>query len=449
MTKWHEVKLGDVCIKITDGSHWSPKTCEVGFPMASVKDMEEYKINLSSCRKISKEDYQELVKNDCKPLKNDVLIAKDGSYLKQAFEVKTEEDVVILSSIAIIRPNLNLILPTFLKYIFKNQEFIEIVKKNYVSGAVIPRIILKDFKNIPISLPPLEIQKKIAGVLSALDDKIELNNKINNNLEQQAQALFNEKIVNNSKQGCIGDYCSIKSGFAFKSSWWQNTGVRVIKIKNIEPSGLNLQECSFVSEDKVSIAKEFIVKGGDLLIAMTGATIGKFAIVPHVDEILLVNQRVGKFFLGDNPLEKLPFIYCTLKQPEVVSEIINRGQGSAQPNISGNDIMSITCNYPDENIIAGFNNICRPYFEKIIINQYENTRLAAIRDALLPKLMSGEIDVSNVDISALTSTDKLSFRCRSPPKNISYRFSCYFPLNLAICGIFPIFLCFFCIIYWI
>lgn len=145
------------------------------------------------------------------------------------------------------------------------------------------------------------------------------------------------------------------------------------------------------------------------MIAMTGATIGKFAIVPHVDEILLVNQRVGKFFLGDNPLEKLPFIYCTLKQPEVVSEIINRGQGSAQPNISGNDIMSITCNYPDENIIAGFNNICRPYFEKIITNQYENTRLAAIRDALLPKLMSGEIDVSNVDISTLTSTDKLSF----------------------------------------
>lgn len=184
---------------------------------------------------------------------------------------------------------------------------------------------------------------------------------------------------------------------------------RVIKIKNIESSELNLHECSYVSEDKISIAKDFVVKGGDLLIAMTGATIGKFAIVPHVDEILLVNQRVGKFFLGDKPLEKLPFIYCTLKQPEVVSEIINRGQGSAQPNISGNDIMSITCTYPDENIIANFNNICRPYFEKIIMNQYENTRLSALRDTLLPKLMSGEIDVSNVDISALTSADKLSF----------------------------------------
>ena len=286
--------------------------------------------------------------------------------------------------------------PEFFYYLLKNNI-------DYIvgmgSGSTFAEISGTQVKNLEFTVPPLDVQKKIAGVLGALDDKIELNNKINANLEQQAQALFNKKILNNPKQGCIGDYCSIKSGFAFKSSWWQDVGVRVIKIKNIESSGLNLQECSYVSEDKISIAKDFVVKGGDLLIAMTGATIGKFAIVPHVDEILLVNQRVGKFFLGDNPLEKLPFIYCTLKQPEVVSEIINRGQGSAQPNISGNDIMSITCTYPDENIIANFNNICRPYFEKIIMNQYENTRLSALRDALLPKLMSGEVDVSKVDIN--------------------------------------------------
>lgn len=305
-----------------------------------------------------------------------------------------------------LRAKSGIVTNDFLYYLLKHN--LRILKNN-THGSVFDTITRDTFDNIQVSLPSITTQNKISVILSALDDKIELNQRENNNLEQQAQALFNEKILNNPKQGCIGDYCSIKSGFAFKSSWWQNSGVRVIKIKNIESSELNLHECSYVSEDKISIAKDFVVKGGDLLIAMTGATIGKFAIVPYVDEILLVNQRVGKFFLGDNPLEKLPFIYCTLKQPEVVSEIINRGQGSAQPNISGNDIMSITCTYPDENIIANFNNICRPYFEKIIMNQYENTRLSALRDALLPKLMSGEIDVSNVDISALTSADKLSF----------------------------------------
>ncbi|MBQ8677511.1 MAG: restriction endonuclease subunit S [Alphaproteobacteria bacterium] len=404
MTRWREVKLGDLGEVVTGktpstkvDAYWDGST-----PFVTPKDIQGSKHIFETERYLSNEGLLS-VKGSILP-KGAICVSCIGNIGYVSMTTKQSISNQQINSIITNDENE----ANFVYYLMKS---LWPYFKNYEGQSTTLSILNKSqFSKIDVCIPKSkDIQKKIAGVLSALDDKIELNNKINNNLEQQAQALFNEKIVNKSKQGCIGDYCSIKSGFAFKSSWWQNTGVRVIKIKNIEPSGLNLQECSFVSEDKVSIAKEFIVKGGDLLIAMTGATIGKFAIVPHVDEILLVNQRVGKFFLGNNPLEKLPFIYCTLKQPEVVSEIINRGQGSAQPNISGNDIMSITCTYPDENIIADFNNICRSYFEKIITNQYENTRLAALRDTLLPKLMKGEIDVSNVDISALTSADKLSF----------------------------------------
>lgn len=397
MTNWQEVRLGDICIQITDGTHNTVKDCESGdCYLLSCKNIKNGNIEIGKNeRKIDRHTLEELRKRT-KTAKGDVLLSSVGTIGETAVIKLENPNYEFQRSVAIFKPNLNFITSEFLYYSLNSRKDI---LQHSAEGAVQQCLFINPLKDFSISLPPLDIQKKIAGVLGALDDKIELNNRINNNLEQQAQALFNEKILNNPKQGCIGDYCSIKSGFAFKSSWWQNSGVRVIKIKNIESSELNLHECSYVSEDKISIAKDFVVKGGDLLIAMTGATIGKFAIVPHVDEILLVNQRVGKFFLGDNPLEKLPFIYCTLKQPEVVSEIINRGQGSAQPNISGNDIMSITCTYSDENIIANFNNICRPYFEKIIMNQYENTRLSALRDTLLPKLMSGEIDVSKVDIN--------------------------------------------------
>lgn len=387
MTKWQEVKLGDICTILNGRAYKQEELLDNG----------KYSVlRVGNFFSRDKWYYSNLELEENKYCDNgDLLFAWSASFGPKIWD---GGKVIYHYHIWKMLPNPQ-VLDKYYLFCWLQKSVSQLTQG--IHGSVMAHLTKSDMENILLTIPPLEVQKKIAGVLGALDDKIELNNKINNNLEQQAQALFNEKIVNNSKQGCIGDYCSIKSGFAFKSSWWQNTGVRVIKIKNIEPSGLNIQECSFVSEDKVSIAKEFIVKGGDLLIAMTGATIGKFAIVPHVDEILLVNQRVGKFFLGDNPLEKLPFIYCTLKQPEVVSEIINRGQGSAQPNISGNDIMSITCNYPDENIIAGFNNICRPYFEKIITNQYENTRLAAIRDALLPKLMSGEIDVSSVSLRGI------------------------------------------------
>ncbi|MFR1903456.1 MAG: restriction endonuclease subunit S [Veillonella sp.] len=219
---------------------------------------------------------------------------------------------------------------------------------------------------------------------------------INNNLLQQSLYIFDTLINSASKDGCIGDYCTLKSGFAFKSKWWQDSGIPVIKIGSINQDYLNLSNCSHVSEDKISLAKDFIVSGGDLLIAMTGATIGKFTMVPKMHKTILVNQRVGKFFLGENPINKIPFIYCTLKQPEIISEIINRGQGSAQPNISASDIMSIPCVIPQTDEINNFNLQTAPMFELIINNQVENLILAKTRDLLLLRLMSGEIDISNI-----------------------------------------------------
>lgn len=285
----------------------------------------------------------------------------------------------------------------FLYYLLKNS--IDILKHN-THGSIFDTITRETFDNIIINLPPLETQRKIAKVLSAIDDKIELNNSINNNLEQQAMALFKQKIIENcdNKNGTIGDYCSVKSGYVFKGTWWQDNGVKVIKIKTIDNDSINFNDCSYVSNNKIEFAKDFIVQGGDLLIAMTGATIGKFAVIPKVNEPLLVNQRVGKFFLGIKPLNRLAFLYCSLKQQDILTEIINRGQGSAQPNISSTDIMTTPCYLPNKYIIDKFNELCKPIFETIITNKYENEQLANLRDTLLPKLMSGEIDVNKVRV---------------------------------------------------
>ena len=132
--------------------------------------------------------------------------------------------------------------------------------------------------------------------------------------------------------------------------------------------------------------------------SLTGATIGKFTMVPKTSETILVNQRVGKFFLGNNPIDRIPFIYSTLKQPEIISEVINRGQGSAQPNISAADILSIPCVIPKSTEINDYNQQASPMFELIINNQFENLVLAQTRDALLPQLMSGELDISAIDL---------------------------------------------------
>jgi len=193
-TNWQYTTLGGVCLKITDGSHWSPKGIDQGVPMASVKDMTDFGFNISTCKLISFEDYQKLIKNDCKPLRDDVLIAKDGSYLKHVFVWKQEVDLAILSSIAILRPNKNLIEPQFLaKYLMSSNTKAEMT--GYVSGAALPRIILKDFINFRILIPPLPTQHKIAAILSAYDDLIENNLRWIKILEDMAQSLYREWFV--------------------------------------------------------------------------------------------------------------------------------------------------------------------------------------------------------------------------------------------------------------
>lgn len=286
--------------------------------------------------------------------------------------------------------------PLFLYYLLKyNKDKIE----GMGSGTTFKEVSGNTMKNIVVSIPTdKKVQKRISSMLGSIDDKIEENERINNNLLEQALTMYSTQFAALDRNGCIGDYCSVKSGFAFKSSWWTTNGVKVIKIGSINQDNLNLLECSYVDEDKVDKAKDVKVTAGDLLIAMTGATIGKFAMVPYSSDKLLVNQRVGKFFLGNNPVEKLPFIYCTLKQPDVYYEIVNRGQGSAQPNISASDIMSIPCVIPSQDAINDFNGTAHPLFDHIISNQRENQQLSEVRDTLLPKLMSGELDVSDIDL---------------------------------------------------
>ena len=284
------------------------------------------------------------------------------------------------------------VLPKYIGYYLRNPNFRLYFQA--FSGSMSTRASLTNeaLLGLTVKLPPLPTQQKIAAILSSLDDKIELNNKINTNLEQQAQALFKNWFVDKyEKEGTIGDYCSVKSGFAFKSAWWLDEGTKVIRIGDIEQGCLNLETCAHVATDKIEVAKDFIVHGGDLVIAMTGATIGKFSMIPKTQEPILVNQRVGKFFLGNNPIEKVPFIYCTLKQEEVITEFINRGQGSAQPNISTGDILTIPCWIPSKNEIDDFNKTIQPMFETIISNQEENRKLSSLRDSLLPKLMNEEI----------------------------------------------------------
>ncbi len=368
---------------------------------------------------LNKNDLKSVEDGDAKNYllnENDVVFARTGNSTGKAYYYdKMDGELVYAGFLIKFSLDPSKINPKFMKYYVLSEEYKGWVN-SMCTGSTRPNINAKMYGNMELILPPREQQDFLVNILDKIDKKIEINKRINKNLAQIILSNFRRWFVNfepfkdkpfidsdfgfipeNWKVGSIGDYCKLKSGFAFKSAWWQEEGIKVIKIKDINQDSLDLSDCSCVSSDKLQKAADFKVVGGDLLIAMTGATIGKFTIVPKYDGPLYVNQRVGKFFLGEKPLNNLPFIWSLLKQKRIFDEIINRGQGSAQPNVSPTDIETIKIILPPIEIINQFNNECKSMFNLIINNSYEITKLNKLRDTLLPKLMSGEIDVSKIN----------------------------------------------------
>ena len=186
-----EVTLGGICLKVTDGSHFSPKDEPSSkIPMLSVKDMEAFDFNLASCKHISDEDYQKMIANDCVPQVDDILVAKDGSYLKEIFICNEQRELAILSSIAIFRPDTSIIYPEILLAFLKSPRVLQEVRDNYVSGSALPRIVLKDFKKLQFLLPNLTAQEEIAPLLAAIRSQIAVNVAENQRLSQLRDALL-------------------------------------------------------------------------------------------------------------------------------------------------------------------------------------------------------------------------------------------------------------------
>jgi type I restriction enzyme M protein len=181
---WEMVELDFLCDKITDGSHFSPDTVTEGFPYVTVRDVDESKIDLIGCKKINEKAYLELVKSGCKPKLNDVLFSKDGTVGKVSL-VDFEADFVVLSSLAIISPNLDLILPSFLSFILQSDYALS-QAINLKGGVAIKRVVLKDLKTIKIPKISFEEQQTI---VKAIEEELQLVNASKRLVE-----IFEQKI---------------------------------------------------------------------------------------------------------------------------------------------------------------------------------------------------------------------------------------------------------------
>ena len=288
--------------------------------------------------------------------------------------------------------------PVFVYYFLKTMDL-----ANYAGGSAVPTLNRNHIHTLPIEVPEsVGVQKKIGYYLRLFDEKIELNNAINNNLEQQVQAIFKSWFVdfepfggvipNDWKQTKLGDSCNCilggtpsrnKSEYWNGSIPWINSG-EVNKFRIIKPSetitNLGLEK----SATKLLPAKTTVL-------AITGATLGQVSLL-EIDAC--ANQSV----VGIIPNDNLPYeyIYPLIKQN--TAELISHQTGGAQQHINKQNVENLDIIIPTYTHLMKYQNTVCGIYEMIANNCFENDRLSSVRDTLLPKLMSGELDVSNVEI---------------------------------------------------
>jgi len=248
------------------------------------------------------------------------------------------------------------------------------------SGSAIPSTRREDFYGLEINLPDVPTQTRIASILSSLDDKIELNRRMNQTLEQMAKALFNHYFVDNI------DKDNLPEGWR-----WGNYS-DLVKIW----SGKGLKKDEFIEMGT------YPIYGANGVIGKTNRYL--------VDKKLLLTGRVGtlgtvqivqdKIWISDNVLVSEPYFNYNFYFSKFILnsfDFIGLNRGSTQPLITQTDLKSQVVLIPSSKALTHFNKIVSSYYEIIFSNKKENLKLTQIKDTLLPKLMSGEIDVSDLN----------------------------------------------------
>ena len=271
--------------------------------------------------------------------------------------------------------------------------------KSMVGSSGRQRVQTDVLKNLEICVPDLETQVKIGLILKSIDDKITINKKINENLEQQALAYFVDLFITNAdpnwKMGTVSDFGNVIGGGTPSKKveeYYTSNGIAWIT-----PKDLSNDKSKFVAHGETDITELGLAKSSATLMPKgtvlfsSRAPIGYIAIA---DEQVSTNQGFKSIVPFSNVGNA--FVYYYLK--ENLSAIENVASGSTFKEVSGSTLKNFSAVIPDNETLTEFQRFCSPLFEQQRALEYENRYLATLRDTLLPKLMNGEIDVSQVQI---------------------------------------------------
>lgn len=400
------VKLGDVCASIYDGDHSAPPKSESGIPFITISniDASDGFIDFSNTAFVPEEYYKSL-KTERKPRRDDVLYSVVGSFGIPSL-VKNDGKFVFQRHIAILRPS-ERIDSTYLYYVLKDPSFYHWADAVAI-GSAQRTVTLGQLRNKEVDLPDLETQRRIADVLSAYDELIENNRKQIKLLEEAAQRLYKEwfidlgfpghettPIVDGLPEGWrkvrIKEVCErIQSGSTPSRKhvgFWSKGKHRWFKTAELRDCFLFDSE-EHISEEALSDTAIKMYPAGTILMAIYASpTLGRLGILT---ENSTFNQAALAMVPDENCIS-VEWLY--LKLWELRDEFNQIARGAGQQNISGEIVKNYAIVVPIKEIVSSFTSYILPLFRAIRSAQQQIAAACEARDRLLPKLMSGEIEV--------------------------------------------------------
>ena len=393
------VEIKDICLGIYEGPHATPKNSDtggiyLGIPALDPKGFIDY----SRAKRIAEEDLPLWTKR-VTPQEDDIVFTNEATLNLYAI-IPANFHGCLGRRLGLIRPNKDLVNVKYLFYYFFSPEWRETVAKNKVSGATVDRILMTKFPSFPVSLPSLKTQERIANILSVIDGKIEVNRQINDNLEQQAQALYKSWFIDNYQtewpEYSLDEVTlKITDGVHNTVIDTPNGEYYLLSCKNIKNRRLNMSSSDRRIDEGTfnKLRKRTMMSKGDILLSSVG-TIGELMLLnedPHNYEF----QR-SVAIIKPNPVYiSSYYLYETLISQ--IDKITNTAHGAVQQCIFLSDLKEYTINIADKALISRYDIIVKPFFDEITKREKEIARLTSLRDSLLPKLMSGELKINEID----------------------------------------------------
>jgi type I restriction enzyme S subunit len=412
---WLHSKLKLYCDKITDGSHFSPASQDEGFPYVSVKDVGQNAIDTINCKKISKEDFDELERNGCRPIQGDILLTKDGTIGRAA--IVEENDFVILSSLGLIRPNKKFD-NRFLRFYLISELNVDQML-SYIHGSALKRLTIVLIKNLTVIIPPPQEQTTIANFLdhktAQIDQSIEKQRALIELLREHRAAIINEAVtkgidpdvpMKDSGIEWIGEipahWETVKLKFLTKkiidgthfTPTYTETGIPFIRVTDLKNEVIDLSKTKYISkEEHLELTKRCMPEKGDVLLSKNG-TIGITKVVDWEYEFsLFVSVCLIKFTNRLNP-----YFFSYLFSSNVVDQQIKESSKTTSvTNLHLDKIRELLSIVPpiqeQQQIVQYIETETSRIDREIDTAQKEIELLEEYRQALIAEAVTGKIDV--------------------------------------------------------